>query len=50
MKMKQMEKQRALVPVLQENKHLTDLISKVKEEKAEKEKKMKYCTLKKVIL
>ncbi|XP_070822846.1 dynein regulatory complex subunit 4 [Chaetodon trifascialis] len=41
-KMKQKENEKDLVPVLQENKRLAELLSKAEEENAEHEKKMNY--------
>ncbi|XP_018523371.1 dynein regulatory complex subunit 4 [Lates calcarifer] len=45
-KVKQKQKERDLIPVLQDNKHLTELLLKVQRQIAEKEKKMKCCAMK----
>ncbi|XP_038557095.1 dynein regulatory complex subunit 4 [Micropterus salmoides] len=45
-KAKQKEKEKDLVPVLQDNKHLAKLLSKAEEENAENQKKIKNCTTK----
>ncbi|XP_068435235.1 dynein regulatory complex subunit 4 isoform X2 [Clinocottus analis] len=45
--MKQKEKEKDLAGLLQENKHLSGLLSKVKEENADIEKQMKYFVLEK---
>lgn len=48
MTMTQTEKEKDVAPLLQDNKRLAERLSKLKEENAEKEKKMKYCVMKKV--
>lgn len=49
MTMTQTEKEKDVAPLLQDNKRLAERLSKLKEENAEKEKKMKYCAMKKVL-
>lgn len=46
MKMKQKEKEKDLVPILQDNKRLAELLLKVEEEITENEKKMNYYAMK----
>lgn len=45
--MKQKEKERDLVPILQQNEHLAELLSKAEEEITENEKKTKHYSVKK---
>lgn len=47
MKMKQKQKEKDLVPILQDNKRLAELLLKVEEEITETEKKMNYYAMKK---
>ncbi len=47
---KQMKKEKRLVPLLQDNKRVAERLSKLEEENVENEKKIKFCTLKKVML
>lgn len=47
MKMKQKEKEKDLVPILQHNKRLAELLSKAEEEITENEKKIKPYSVKK---
>lgn len=49
MNTKQKEKEKDLVRLLQDNKSLAELLSKVVDESAENEKKMKYYATKKVV-
>lgn len=47
MKMKQKEKEKDLVPILQENKRLAEFLSKAEEEITENKKKIKHYSVKK---